>query len=124
MSVDSLHATLSLRVKLGAESFLGPGKVALLRNIDRLGSISAAAREMGMSYRRAWLLIDSLNRLLPEPVLATELGGAKGGGASLTPTGRRLLDIYLAIEARSAEAASAELGELDRLLGGTGQEGD
>jgi len=73
---------LRVRLKVGGDSFLGPGKIALLHRIDNLGSISAAARDMGMSYRRAWLLVDSLNRLLAEPVLATELGGAKGGGAA------------------------------------------
>lgn len=118
MGSERAPLVLSLRLKVGGASFLGPGKIALLRRIDRLGSISAAARDMGMSYRRAWLLIDSLNRLLDEPVVATELGGAKGGGATLTPTGRRLLDLYLAIEARSAEAASEELRELAALLSG------
>lgn len=78
---------LSVRLKVGGDSFLGPGKIALLHRIDRLGSISAAARDMGMSYRRAWLLVDSLNRLLAEPVLATELGGAKGAERSLLPRG-------------------------------------
>lgn len=116
MTSDATAPRLSLRVKLGASSFLGPGKIGLLRRIDELGSISAAARDMGMSYRRAWLLIDSLNQTLPTPVLSTELGGPGGGGATLTATGRRLLDLYLAIEVRSTEAASEELEELGRLL--------
>lgn len=116
MDADPPHANLSLRIKLGPDSFLGPGKVGLLKRIDRLGSISAAARDMGMSYRRAWLLIDSLNRVLSEPVLATEPGGKKGGGASLTPTGRRLLNLYLAIEERSSREASKDLRDLELLL--------
>lgn len=83
-----------LRFKLGPVILLGPGKTDLLEAIDHTGSISAAARSMGMSYKRAWLLIDEMNRHLSEPVVSAAFGGSHGGGAHLTEFGREVLARY------------------------------
>lgn len=83
-----------LRIKLGGVRLLGPGKADLLDAIARLGSISAAARELRMSYKRAWMLVDEMNRHFREPIVAASFGGAGGGGAHLTPLGREALDRY------------------------------
>jgi molybdate transport system regulatory protein len=99
-------AKLFLRVDIGADRLLGPGKVRLLEVIGELGSISAAGRAMGMSYRRAWLLVDEANRCFREPVVAARPGGRAGGGAALTRFGREVIGRYRAIE-REAQAATA-----------------
>ena len=95
---------------------IGPGKVALLEAIAETGSISAAARELGMSYRRAWLLIDQLNQALQQPAVLTATGGAHGGGASLTPVGEEVVRRYRAIESTARLAAAADIAALTRLL--------
>ncbi len=105
-----------LRVRRGDVIAVGPGKVSLLEAIDRSGSISAAGRELGMSYRRAWLLVDEINRSLAEPAVLTSAGGARGGGASLSPVGHELVRRYRAIEAIAMTAAAGELRKLTRLL--------
>ena len=89
---------LTLRLDFGAGARIGPGKVALIEAVDRTGSISAAGREMGMSYRRAWLLLDAVNRMFVEPVVTASAGGAHGGGAQVTPFGRGLVETYRALE--------------------------
>jgi molybdate transport system regulatory protein len=91
-------AKLSIRVDLTPSGAVGPGKIRLLESVDATGSISAAGRSMNMSYRRAWLLIDELNRLFSRPVVATRLGGAAGGGAELTAFGKRLVRHYRDME--------------------------
>ena len=96
---------LSIRVDLADGTRIGPGKVALLEQIGRTGSISAAGRALRMSYRRAWDLVEELNRSLAQPVVTTATGGAGGGGAALTEAGMALVGEYRAIEA-AAEAAS------------------
>lgn len=103
------RATVRLRIVFPSERRIGPGKVDLLEAIERSGSISSAARELGMSYRRAWLLVDELGRLFKRPILTTAAGGAHGGGAALTDFGRALVAAYRRIEDRAAEAARAEL---------------
>lgn len=105
-----------IRILLGEASSLGPGKVALLEAIDRQGSISGAARDLGMSYRRAWLLVDAMNRAFREPLVGTSAGGQRGGGAALTPTGRDVLQRYRQIETKAARAVETELVALGRLL--------
>lgn len=105
-------AELFLRIDLGAERLLGPGKVRLLETIDELGSISAAGRAMGMSYRRAWVLVDETNRCFHAPVVAARPGGRAGGGASLTTLGREVVAHYRAIERRAATAAAEDLEAL------------
>ncbi len=84
---------------------MGPGKADLLDAIAREGSISAAGRSLGMSYRRTWLLVDTLNRCWVERVVETVAGGSAARGARLTPFGRQLLDGYRALEQRLADAA-------------------
>jgi len=103
---------LRMRVSCGDAVALGPGKIALLEALDASGSITAAARRLGMSYRRAWLLVDELNAHLHEPAVATAQGGARGGGSRLTPTGRELLRLYRAIEAAAAEHCRADIAQL------------
>lgn len=97
------------RVQIGEAIALGPGKIDLLRAIERERSISAAARAMGLTYKRAWLLIDSLNQGFGRPVVAATTGGRGGGGAALTPLGVELVARYAALEARLDAACRAEL---------------
>src|SRR5215471_10547002 len=87
-------AAIRFRVDLGDEEAFGPGKIALLEHIGRGGSVSQAARELGMSYRRAWQLLDSLNHCFRERVAVTAKGGRRGGGATLTAFGRQLIRTY------------------------------
>jgi molybdate transport system regulatory protein len=101
-------ATLWIKLDLGDAGQIGPGKIALLKAIGRERSIAAAARAMGMSYRRAWLLVNELNRAFDEPVVATHVGGRRRGGAELTPGGTALIARYEEIAA-AAEAATAGL---------------
>jgi len=98
----------------GASLAIGPGKVALLEAIAQTGSISAAAKTLGMSYRRAWLLVDETNRCLVRPAVRTASGGPHGGGTSLTPTGDELVRRYRMVERRTEIAAERELGSLLR----------
>ena len=108
---------LTLRIDLGAAGPLGPGKIRLLELIGDTGSISAAGRAMGMSYRQAWLLIDSLNSLFREPVTETLAGGVRGGGADLTPFGRTLIQTYRDIEATAGKSVATELVSLAKFVG-------
>lgn len=107
---------LKLKAQLlcGDEIAMGPGKADLLEAIDRHGSISAAGRALGMSYRRTWLLVDTMNRCWREPLVDTAAGGAHGGGARLTPLGREVLARYRTLERRILEAV--EGAPLDSLL--------
>lgn len=105
-------AVLSIRIDLSNGSRLGPGKVALLEALQRHRSISAAARDLGMSYRRAWILIDDLNRAYCETVVETFPGRSQGAGAALTPFGVRLVTIYRVAERRCRKVADAALSEL------------
>jgi molybdate transport system regulatory protein len=93
---------------------IGPGKAKLLESIRDSGSISAAAREMGMSYKRAWVLLDSINQAFTVPVVTAASGGAGGGGANLTPFGAELLERYNRILDRAATNAVDELTALAR----------
>ena len=103
-----------LRIDLG-ESSLGPGKIALLEHIHSSGSLSQAARELNMSYRRAWLLLDDLNHAFSEPVSTASVGGAGGGGAQLTDFGRKLVETFRELEQASRELAGRRLGWLAEL---------
>lgn len=109
---------LRIRFYLGGEIALGPGKADLLEAIRELGSISAAGRRMGMSYRRAWMLVDTMNRCFGSPLVATEKGGASRGGATLTPLGAKVLARYRSLEAKAARAAASDLEALTALLSG------
>ncbi len=99
-------ARLTLRVELERDEAVGPGKVRLLELIAEHGSISAAGRAMNMSYRRAWLLVDELNRMFARTLVVKTHGGAQGGGAALTALGREVIERYRAIE-RAAESVAA-----------------
>jgi molybdate transport system regulatory protein len=104
---------ISLRIDL-AEGRIGPGKIALLETIDREGSISAASRALGMSYKRAWDLVDALNKLLGRTVVEANPGGYRGGGATLTEAGRELVQDYRLIEEAANRAAEPRLTALAR----------
>lgn len=97
-----MEQRLKLKIQLycGAEIAMGPGKADLLDAIAREGSISGAARTMDMSYRRAWLLTDTMNRCWSEPLVETTPGSAKGGGARVTPFGQAVLGHYRALQAK------------------------
>ncbi|BBK33492.1 molybdate transport system regulatory protein [Stella humosa] len=103
------EARLTIRVDFGEHGALGPGKIRLLELIGAQGSISAAGRAMGMSYRRAWLLVDSLNQAFREPMVATQHGGSGGGGAVLTAAGQALIARYRRMEAEVESAAGQHL---------------
>ena len=107
---------LSIRVNLASGDRIGPGKIALLEAIQSTGSISAAARSIGMSYRRAWLLVDEINRTLREPAVTAETGGVRGGGAMLTPVGKQVIGLYRAIETQARTAAGGEFRAIGRLV--------
>lgn len=109
-------AKLTLRVDFGPGKAVGPGKIRLLEAIRDSGSISRAGRTLGMSYRRAWMLIDNLNRTFRRAVVTAQPGGKRGGGARLTPFGRTLVAHYRAIERRSQKAVARELAALQRAL--------
>lgn len=102
----------SLRIDLGHERRIGPGKIRLLELIRSTGSISAAAREMEMSYRRAWLLIEEINTALKMPVVQTSTGGSGGGGAVLTPLGEMLIATYREIEAEATAIVEKRIESL------------
>ena len=106
-------ARLTLRVDLGEDRAIGPGKIRLLEAIRDTGSITKGGMVLGMSYRRAWLLVDDLNNCFREPVVSTQTGGSHGGGASLTTFGTRLIEQYRAIEAEAHAAAASRLRELE-----------
>ena len=105
-------ARVTLRLDFRPGQAIGHGKVRLLEAVRDQGSISAAGRTMGMSYRRAWMLIDELNRMFGEPVVQTKHGGPTGGGAELTPIGRQVIERYRAIEAKAQAASADELAAL------------
>jgi len=109
----------SIRILFGASTSLGPGKIALLEAIGRCGSISAAAREMEMSYRRAWLLVEAMNKAFQLPLVVAAVGGKRGGGAEVTPFAHDLLTRYRNIERKAAAAVSTELDDLAQLLAKT-----
>jgi len=105
-----------MRIYRDADIAIGPGKIALLEAIVQAGSITAAAQQLGMSYRRAWLLIDQLNRSLRKPAVESAAGGARGGGTLVTPAGLELIERYRAVEAAAMAAAADDLAAIKRML--------
>jgi molybdate transport system regulatory protein len=103
---------LQVRLDLPGAGRIGPGKIELLRQIGEHRSIAAAARAMDMSYRRAWLLVDELNNLFAQPLVAKWLGGRSRGGATLTPAGARLVRSYETVVRRAEETNRALLSEI------------
>ena len=113
---------LTLRIDFDQNRAIGPGKIKLLELIDGLGSIAAAGRQMGMSYRRAWLLVDSLNRCFRQPVVSSQAGGPHGGGASLTEFGHAVVRHYRAVENAAQAAGAADIEALSAALAERGPE--
>jgi len=109
-------AKFRMRVTAGDVIAIGPGKIALLEAIVEAGSITAAAKSLGMSYRRAWLLLDELNRALKKPAVDSAKGGQHGGGSVITDTGRQLIELYRRVEATAARACQADLTRLIGLI--------
>ncbi|WP_429281422.1 winged helix-turn-helix domain-containing protein [Paraburkholderia sp. GAS41] len=105
-----------MRIRKGDTVALGPGKVELLEAVREHGSISAAARSLDMSYRRAWLLIDELNKSLKSPATLSEQGGQSGGGCVLTPVGETIVRLYREVEAQAEAACAKQIDELIRLI--------
>jgi len=103
-----------LRVVLGRDVAIGPGKADLLEGIKTTGSIAAAGRRMGMSYKRAWYLMDSMNRCFRGALVQAAKGGPAGGGARLTPLGEEVLARYRRMQARTEKAVAADLRALAR----------
>jgi molybdate transport system regulatory protein len=108
---------LTLRIDFGARRSVGPGKVRLLEAVGSTGSISKAGRSLGMSYRRAWLLIDDMNRCFRHAVVHAKPGGSRGGGAVLTRFGSDLIRDYRAIERAAVKSAKSRLRGLEAALG-------
>ena len=107
---------LIVRIDLGPHGRLGPGKLLLLQNIDKHGSISAAGRAMNMSYRQAWSLVDQLNAAFKEPVVHSQTGGKSGGGAHLTDFGKLLLTHCSSIIANAQKTSGAHLEFVEAML--------
>jgi len=101
-----------LRIAVG-DLVLGPGKIDLIDAIARTGSISGAGREMGMSYRRAWLHVDALNKMFGKPIIVSETGGARGGGATITEFGQRIAIAYRRADDRTRDAVRDEFAQFD-----------
>jgi molybdate transport system regulatory protein len=108
--------SMALKLDVPALGGLGPGKIRLLELIEEHGSISAAGRSIDMSYRRAWDIVDGLNRMTAQPVVASQPGGSRGGGARLTPTGQELVRRYRSLQRKAQRAVDEELRHLDRLF--------
>lgn len=105
-----------LRLVFGPEDWMGPGKADLLEGIARTGSIAAAGREMGMSYKRAWQLVEAMNAMFRAPLVLSSRGGAKGGGAIVTEEGQAVLAEFRALEEVSRTAGAAHIARLQARL--------
>jgi len=112
----SRYPGLTLRVIGAGSPAIGPGKAALIEHIAKSGSISSAARAMGMSYRRAWQLVEALNESFAEPVVVTAIGGTRGGGAKVTAFGMELVSRFRAMENKASAAIAGDLLQLTRRL--------
>jgi molybdate transport system regulatory protein len=107
---------ITLRFDFDDKRRLGPGKVALLEAIRQHGSIAAAGRDFGMSYRRAWLLVDELNKMFAGPLVETHGGGRNGGGAVLTELGGSVVALYREAERKMSRSASREIEKIEQVL--------
>ncbi|SLN34164.1 winged helix-turn-helix domain-containing protein [Roseisalinus antarcticus] len=115
-TVPGTAPRLRLRIQFGGQAMLGPGKADLLGRIREAGSIAAAGRAMGMSYKRAWNLVEEMNRAFREPLVGRTRGGPSGGGAHLTEAGDRVLAHYRRLEESAARAGAADVAALQALL--------
>ena len=116
MTHDITYPSLRIRIVFGKDAMMGPGKAELLERIERSGSIAAAGREMGMSYKRAWMLIETMNSMFRAEVVESTRGGPGGGGAVLTELGHEVVRLYRAFEAQAAIAGTKQVTELAQLL--------
>lgn len=114
--IGAMTPRLRLRIVFGEDVMLGPGKADLLEGIRETGSIAAAGRRMGMSYKRAWSLVETMNTAFQMPLVISSRGGAKGGGATLTETGETVLMHYRKLQEITAEAGAARISALQSLL--------
>lgn len=108
---------LRIRVVFGPGAMMGPGKAELLERIGETGSIAAAGRDMGMSYKRAWQLVETLNAMFDAPLVVSMRGGSKGGGATVTEAGKAVLAEYRGLEAEAQKAGGAHVSRLSGMLG-------
>lgn len=109
----SLQAQVRLRLLLGEDIALGPGKADLLEAIERHGSISAAAKSLDMSYRRAWLLVETMNACFERPLVSSAKGGKGGGGATVTETGRRVLAAFRRLQREVERVVETQLPQFE-----------
>jgi len=109
-------AKFRFRITSGDVNVIGPGKISLLEAIRETGSITSAAKSLDMSYRRAWMLLDELNRSLRKPAVDSAKGGQHGGGSELTDVGRQLIDSYRRIEDTASRACAADIKHLMGLI--------
>ncbi|TSE20822.1 Molybdenum-pterin-binding protein MopB [Tepidimonas alkaliphilus] len=116
LHVSPLEARTRFRIQVKHAVAIGPGKADVLQGIAETGSIAEAGRRLGMSYQRVWSLVQAMNRDFVEPLVTKQRGGSHGGGAELTPLGRRVLALYRDVEARAAAAVEAPLRELLTLI--------
>ncbi|MGE0233706.1 MAG: winged helix-turn-helix domain-containing protein [Flavobacteriaceae bacterium] len=116
MKAANLKTGIRLRIVLQPGVAFGPGKADLLEGIAQTGSIAAAGRRMGMSYKRAWGLVEVLNSYFREPLVESSRGGSRGGGAALTETGRRVLELYRGMEERAVASSRSQVNELRSML--------
>ena len=107
---------LKLRLVFGPDEMIGPGKAELLERIEKTGSIAAAGREMGMSYKRAWMLVETMNDMFRDPVVVSSRGGARGGGAKVTDVGFAVLKEYRALEWLTRDSGKPHVQKLQSLL--------
>jgi molybdate transport system regulatory protein len=107
---------LRLRLLFGEQAMLGPGKADLLQAIAATGSIAAAGRQMGMSYKRAWSLVEQMNAAFKDPLVARARGGATGGGAQLTASGQQVVALYRQLMDRIAVTGASEIAALQDML--------
>jgi molybdate transport system regulatory protein len=112
----SRYRGLTLRVMGRRRPAMGPGKAELVERIAQTGSISAAARGLGMSYRRAWQLVEALNRDFRQPVVLTAIGGRRGGGAQVTPFGAQVVAAFRRMEGKASAAIAADLKRFQRYI--------
>jgi molybdate transport system regulatory protein len=115
MATAPPRSSLKLRLVLAGGDWLGPGKADLLQGIAETGSIAAAGRRMGMSYKRAWGLVENLNTMFRDPLVSASRGGAGHGGAELTETGRRVLALYRRMQAKGAKALAEDIAAVEAL---------
>lgn len=117
-SSSGARPTVKFRMRISASDVIavGPGKISLLEAIGETGSLTAAAKQLDMSYRRAWMLLDELNRSLRQPAVASAKGGQHGGGSELTPVGRQVIELYRRIEQTAAKACATDIKRLLALV--------